>query len=460
MQLKLQHYGPLADATITVAPLTLFCGANNTGKTYAMYALYGLLSGRLGPALQPDDFDTWLNETSAETVANIDLAAFFTRHGDTLNRRIGRRLTSGLPMFFSAEPQLFQRAALELGTDVAARDAAVLTLALNHRLEGRDGETELGFTKQAGSAVLTFTRAKDLPKDIAREELEKLFLKLALAPWRGEHTTLLLPAERSGLNLFYPELNRRRTALLHHATKPTFNAGELIQDIFLARYPQPIADYIDLLNDMRTLRKRKSEFHDMALELQKKVLRGKFAVDKEANVTFSPRGADSPLSLHLSSSTTKSYFGLWFYLEHIARRGDVLMIDEPELNLHPDNQRQLARLLVRLVNLGQRVILSTHSDYLVREINNLIVLHEKFPGHEQLRQKFGYEADEGIAADQIRSWHFVGKGGVEPMEITADEGILATTFDEVIHNLNESSYAIAEGRAAAQELAKDEVSNA
>jgi hypothetical protein len=442
MKLTLNQFGPIKKAEITLAPLTLFCGANNTGKTYAMYAFYSLLSGRLGPNDHPDEIDAWLDSSVAEGIYAINLNDWFDRYGAAFLRRIDRRLAAGLPTFFSAEPVLFEHSKLTISIDTQARNEALLAMSISQRFEGRDGEIELGFTKEAGSHQLTITRAKELPLSIAREELERLLLKLALSPWRGDHTTLLLPAERSGLNLFYPELNRSRTALFHHASKPRLNAAELIRDIVLARYPQPIADYIDLLNDMRTLRKRQSDFHGEALHLQKTVLRGKFTVDKEANVTFTPKGGDHPLSLHLSSSTTKTYFGLWFYLEHVARKGDVLMIDEPELNLHPDNQRKLARLLVRLVNLGQRVVLSTHSDYLVRELNNLILLHSRFPGHKALRDKYNYDAEEGIAADQIRAWHFDG-GEVKPMEICQEEGILATTFDEVINELNESSYSIA-----------------
>ena len=50
------------------------------------------------------------------------------------------------------------------------------------------------------------------------------------------------------------------------------------------------------------------------------------------------------------------------------------MIDEPELNIHPENQRHIARLLARLVNAGLRIVISTHSDYIVREFNSLLML--------------------------------------------------------------------------------------
>jgi hypothetical protein len=88
-----------------------------------------------------------------------------------------------------------------------------------------------------------------------------------------------------------------------------------------ARYPQPIADYIDLLNDMRSLKRRHSEFHPFALALQKEVLGGTFSLDRDATIAFTPKRSQQQLGLHLSSSTAKTYFGLWFYLEHLARTG-------------------------------------------------------------------------------------------------------------------------------------------
>ena len=51
------------------------------------------------------------------------------------------------------------------------------------------------------------------------------------------------------------------------------------------------------------------------------------------------------------------------------------MVDEPELNLHPANQRRIARLFACLVNLGVKVFITTHSDYIVKELNTLIMLN-------------------------------------------------------------------------------------
>ncbi len=44
MIFNIKNLGPVKDAEINLQPLTLFIGNNNTGKTYAAYALYGCFS--------------------------------------------------------------------------------------------------------------------------------------------------------------------------------------------------------------------------------------------------------------------------------------------------------------------------------------------------------------------------------------------------------------------------------
>jgi ABC-type multidrug transport system ATPase subunit len=134
----------------------------------------------------------------------------------------------------------------------------------------------------------------------------------------------------------------------------------------------------------------------------------------------------------------KSLFGLWAYLEFDAQPGDVLMIDEPELNLHPANQRLMARLIARLVNADLRVIASTHSDYLVREINSLIMLSRPAPVQAELMQRYDYKQEELLAPERVSAWLFHDRA-IKPMSIDAIEGIAAETFDEEIHSLNDTS---------------------
>lgn len=50
----------------------------------------------------------------------------------------------------------------------------------------------------------------------------------------------------------------------------------------------------------------------------------------------------------------------------------TLLIEEPEISLHPDAQWQMLKILVALVNAGFRVVLTTHSISFLYAINNLL----------------------------------------------------------------------------------------
>jgi len=84
------------------------------------------------------------------------------------------------------------------------------------------------------------------------------------------------------------------------------------------------------------------------------------------------------LPFYIASSAVKSQLDMSFYIKHLAKKGDILLVDEPEQNLHPVNQRKMARLFVQLIKAGIKVLVTTHSDYLIKELNHLILLNNEF----------------------------------------------------------------------------------
>ncbi len=317
---KVTNLGVIREGEFTQKPLTVFCGPNNSGKTWAMYSLYHFY--RIFEAAR------WLDKEEKEKVSL-----------DEFNERI----SSSLAHLFNTSVESIRNAKFEL------------------QMEAGDWE-ELRENKQKN--------------------------------------VFLMPAERNGLHLFFRELSTRRTALLHHVSKDNIDINNLLRDVIRSRYAVPIAKYIDWLNNMTDAPKSKSaDFHDYAQQLQKTLAGGVYKIDsRTGDIAFKPyqRKRDGvkteALGLHITSSTVKSLFGLWFYLEYQAEKGDVLMIDEPELNIHPENQRKIARLLAQLVNAGLNVVISTHSDYMVREFNSLIMLSQD--EDKVLREKHQYADNE------------------------------------------------------------------
>ena len=126
------------------------------------------------------------------------------------------------------------------------------------------------------------------------------------------------------------------------------------------------------------------------------------------------------------------------------------MVDEPELSLHPENQRRIARLFARLVNIGVKVFITTHSDYIVKELNTLIMLNHDKPHLKRVAEENGYQESELINADQVKV--YVAEEKLMPLEegqkrrrrghtlvpadIDPEFGIEVGSFDETIDEMN------------------------
>ena len=135
-----------------------------------------------------------------------------------------------------------------------------------------------------------------------------------------------------------------------------------------------------------------------------------------------------------------------------------MVIDEPELNLHPENQRKIARLFARLVNLGIRVFITTHSDYIIKEFNTLVMFNQKLEHLSSLLDHEGYSKAELLEADKIRSYmateaKVLLDGGrrrtncltLVPAEVTQSGGIEMQSFDITIEEMNRIQDAIVWG---------------
>ncbi|EOG6908069.1 AAA family ATPase, partial [Flavobacterium psychrophilum] len=159
--------------------------------------------------------------------------------------------------------------------------------------------------------------------------------------------------------------------------------------------------------DLEEYQKTQSSFYHFAEEIENKLLNGKVIISKEGNVEFKSNKAKSlSLSFHQSSSIVKTLASLILYLKHKAVENDLIIIDEPELNLHPDNQILLARIFSKLIKKGLRIIVSTHSDYIIREFNNILMISQDNNDVKELATQIGYEEDEIFEADDINMYLF------------------------------------------------------
>jgi hypothetical protein len=108
-------------------------------------------------------------------------------------------------------------------------------------------------------------------------------------------------------------------------------------------------------------------------ELLKKVMGGEIAYVADGGrkrLVF--RVGDAEVPLNAAASLSRAVAGLSIYLERFFRADDVLIIDELEMNAHPQAQVALTEFIAALVNAGVRVVFTTHSPYVVDHLNNLM----------------------------------------------------------------------------------------
>lgn len=455
MKLRIENFGPIKKSVeIEPKPLTVFCGANNTGKTYALYVLNALMDSRFVASF--DGVRTYAKTLLQHKALQLTEANWL---GEASLRQAEENITDslkeGLQRFFVADEGLLDNAIFGItlnATDVLKAvkeeknaDEVFTEIFMDSGKSAKTAALELACSHSTKTNSLTFSIKGDWPAAWLERTLNEVFMQLYCPERKGRD--FLLPAERSGINLFFRELNSRRATLLRHASNQLIDTNELLKDIIVSRYPQPIQDYIEFLNNQPEIKREQSEFADLAKWLQKEVLKVIYKINRSGDISIAPLRSGTDVGLHLGSSTVKTFFGLWSYLNHLARKGDWLMIDEPELNLHPRNQRMIARLLAQLVNRGIHVVVSTHSDYMVREWSNLIMLSQDFEGRDALSKQHHLPIEQWLDPQQIAAYEF-DAGGATAMNISLDNGIRTGLFDESINDLNNISQSIYFGRQA------------
>jgi hypothetical protein len=75
---------------------------------------------------------------------------------------------------------------------------------------------------------------------------------------------------------------------------------------------------------------------------------------------------------------------------------------------------------------------------MVREVNSLVMLSKSHECRSELMRKYNYQDDQVLSKDKVAAYLF-DNNRIENMEVTQEEGIIATTFDSIIHELNETS---------------------
>ena len=408
MKLKISNLGPIDSMVIDMSKsFILFAGDNGTGKTYAatfLYTLIKLFSMDIDPKFEKNGIHISAKRENI-VEGNLNADELFDSFVDFFNKRIDMILRY---MNLNIETDLFK---CEMVTTKEEWREELLRMSVSVR----------------SNSIVKKPNSLDYHLELMGESSLPLllaYLKTSLF-FDGIIGAKMFTAERSGIYTFNRELSVGRLR----------NPEEMLN----VRYPRPIADGLVDAADIVNQKKNVAEYHQFADEIEQLILQGALMVSEDGEIRYHA-SEDTELGFNESSSAIKTLAPLVFYLRHSAGQYNLLFVDEPELNLHPKNQILLAKIFVKMINAGLRLVISTHSDYIIREINNMIMADALNKAGDMIFTNKGYDESLCLSQDKFAPYLFQkgenGKVKTEPLEVDR-YGFKMPSIDEAINSQNE-----------------------
>lgn len=433
LRLKVANFGPIAKADIDLRPMTVFVGPSNTGKSYLamlIYALHRFFSGNRSfpyhafswARREDDNFDMskqeidalleWVKLGAPEDSIPPAVEATIRRRLRGINA-FGGRLDDELARCFGIGNTGYlirhrsdKGASVDMDWQVSDHpEPFIYNFMLNR--EGAEFATSvpdalplsIDPSDAAGMAHILYRLTDDEDrKDFAA------FVMNDLSATTGERT--VCPLSRPAYYLL-----AGRTGVMH-AHRLVF--GALIERATRAGLAQGptepalsgvLGDFLRELIDLPVRRRSRGD-GEFSGRLEREMLQGaiigRYSATDYPEFYYRPEGWKREIPLMNSSSMVSELAPVVLYLRHVVGQGDVLIIEEPESHLHPSMQVEFVRQLAAVVNAGIRVMLTTHSEWVLEELANLLQL-SKLP--EPSREQFK-GPDSALTPDQLGVWFF------------------------------------------------------
>lgn len=443
MRIEFENLGAIKKGIIDLKNLNIFCGQNNTGKTYINYLLYTVLN-------VIKDFFIPLEISSSKeiTLTKNEIKLDFTQIIEeetvvTILNFIEKRITEKLPQVFLVDKEFFSdfKIKIEINRNYIQYLKQIEIKEENVIFWLDDEHIECTYHKRKNSKNIIIKpnivkEKSETSVNILEDQLKNYFFNLLIKKLFLLNSVMTFPAERSSLAIFYKDLFSRSYNLLDLFMRNSDEFEKIKNTI--SKYPKPLSDYINFLNECTTkpLFENESSFLKIVKKIEKQILKGKYQLNDD-KIVYNYSTKLKELELYSTSSLVKTIVGITFYLKYMARKHDYFLIDEPELNLHPRNQRQLARIFAMMINSGIKVIMTTHSPYIMNEFNNLIMLGKISDQERKAEIMSKYKISENeILSDSNVSSYLIINGQTKEMKKT-DYGLELDTFNEVIDEMND-----------------------
>lgn len=238
------------------------------------------------------------------------------------------------------------------------------------------------------------------------------------------------PTSRTGFVLNYK-------MLVDYLIKPSISGVNNHQ----SNYTMPSMDFLQCINWISETRENK-EYKEIISFMEKNVISGSLTLGKNYSTEFfyNPQdGKTEHLQMKLCSGVVTEVALVILFLKYLPISS--ITIEEPEMCLHPRLQWQYARAFIKMYNAGLPILMATHSDIFMAQVNNMIKLSNN-PDKENLMKQYNYQEDDLVSAGDVKVYQFdVQESGYTKItEIEADEdGFKIPSFQKALSELLQES---------------------
>ena len=417
VRVAVENLGPIGKGDIDLRPLTVFVGPSNTGKTYLAMSIYAMHRVFSGFPRFPDVSERLYSMGDDRIVPKNHYRVFVEKIKKL--KKNGQR-----PLYFSDMPDSVRVAARDilddsdfLATNLSNElercfDVERMGNLIRELSEPIDAKLSLRIddSSRKGWSFRMAISDSDIESSGHIDDMVLLLDKISdLDPMHAIRRLLLMEAERGDhavadffeffemIQYFIPEAESHvhyfpadRSGVMHShrviasSLVRSSTRGGLERFPELPTLPGVMADFIQqlILHDepapwrRRGFRREQTKYMDAIADiLERGTLGGRIRTVRGAaggypEFVYCPIDTKQEIRLSRASSMVSELASLVLFMRSAICRGDTVIIEEPEAHLHPAAQTEMAGALTRMVRAGVRVIITTHSDWLLKAIGN------------------------------------------------------------------------------------------
>ena len=446
VEISVRNFGPIAEADLDLRPLTVFVGPSNTGKTYLSVLIYAL--HRI--------FETFSGFPSLHVLRLLAYGLNYIHIDRKELLELLNKLNSNQPLKFSDLPPVMGKLAQEglnighfFGPDLKTELERCFDLDSVSELirSSRDQNDQITVSLIVGEENRDFWSAKIVGSESVINPYGRINENIVIFPKNWKPRTRHISLEDFGA-LFHERLrNTEKPYYLPAARSGIMQSHRVIASSLVARSTRAgldtlevptlsgvVADFMEQLILYKEQTKSDDGINHIADLLESDVLAGQIIMNPSPTghpeFLYRPQGTEQDMRLTRSSSMVSELAPLVLFIRGLVRPGDTLIIEEPEAHLHPAAQAQMAATLARLVRAGVRVLVTTHSDFMLQEIGNLMrvgMLKEK----DALKK----ETNDWLLPDEVGAWHFQKDQSVKEIQFDHTVGIEPEDYEDVAESL-------------------------